>query len=133
MKFIISSLLFVLFPLLPLGCSDDNILRAGFDRDCKVGDTLQVDLGASFTISLQAGLTSGCSWGFEKEFDERYVELQSYSIIDPDPGSQIDGGPMIQEWNFMTQRTGTICCTLLYSCVWEAESLNTKNIVLIIK
>lgn len=133
MKYLIVLFLLALFVLLQSGCSDDDILIARPDFNCAVGDTLRVDLGATYTISLLAGISTGCRWEIIKGFDERYVELESYSIIDPDPDSDIDGAPMLQEWVYQAKRQGTVCCTLTYTCPWEVDPVLNKNIIVIIE
>jgi predicted secreted protein len=133
MKNSVGFMLLALFALLQSGCSDDEIVIAEPDYECEVGDTLRADLGATYTISLLAGITSGYRWEIQKGFDERYVELESYSIVDPDPDSEIDGRPMFQEWTYQARRQGIVCCTLIYTCVSEENPISTKNIVVIIE
>jgi predicted secreted protein len=132
MKNLIVFFLLALFALLQSGCSDDDTHIARPDFECEVGDTLSVGLGATYTISLLAGITAGCRWEIIKGFDERYVELESYSIIDPDPDSDMDGKPMLQEWAYQAKRQGAVCCTLTYTC-GDDDPIFNKNIIVIIE
>ena len=116
-----------------LGCGEDNTILAGSNYDCEVGDTLAVDLGDTYTISLLAAFTAGFKWEFERGFDEKFVELESYEIIDPDPESDLEGEPMCQEWIYRAREEGTVCATLIYTRAWEDEPIETKNIIVIIE
>ncbi|MCK4549281.1 MAG: protease inhibitor I42 family protein [Candidatus Krumholzibacteria bacterium] len=98
-----------------------------------VGDTITVGLGDTYTISLLAAFTAGFKWEFERGFDEKYVELESYEITDPDPESELDGKPMCQEWTYRAREEGTVCATLIYTRAWEDEPIETKNIIVIIE
>jgi predicted secreted protein len=133
MKNLVGFLLLVLFTLLQSGCSDENTIIAEPDHECAAGDTLRVNVGATYTISLLAGISAGCRWEVQKGFDERYVELESYSIVDPDPDSEIDGKPMSQEWTYQAIEQGITCCMLKYTCASNIMLFSPKNIIVIIE
>jgi predicted secreted protein len=115
------------------GCGEDNILQVRPSCDCEVGDTVAVELGDTYTISLLAAFTAGYKWEFEIGFDERYVELESYEILDPNPESDLVGKPMCQEWTYRARKEGTVCATLIYTRAWEEESMKTRGIIVIIE
>ena len=114
-----------------LGCSDEDSTITGPMHSCAVGDTIRADLGSTYIISKEAGLSAGCMWEFERGFDEHYVELLEYTITYTNPG--MEGAPSIQEWKYWARDRGTICCTMEYRCVWEDEPLQTQNFVVIIE
>ena len=114
-------------------CSEETTIITRPSCNCEVGDTVTVELGDTYTISLLAAFTAGFKWEFERGFDERYVELESYDTLDPDPESHLVGKPMCQEWTYRTKEEGTVCATLIYIRAWEEEPIDTKDIIVIIE
>jgi predicted secreted protein len=114
-------------------CGDDNAILGRPSCDCEAGDTVAVELGDTYTISLLAALSAGFKWEFERGFDERYVELESYEILDPHPESDLEGKPMCQEWTYRARKRGTVCAILIYTRAWEEEPVETKGIIVTIE
>ena len=123
----------LLFALLQSGCSDENTILASSECECEAGDTITVELGTTYTVSLLAAYTAGFKWEIQKGFDERYVELEFYSIVPLDPDSNMDGAAMFQEWTYLTRGLGTVCGTLIYFHRSDKIPISTKNVVVIIE
>ncbi len=117
---------------LQTGCSGDNAVSPWRDCDCDVGDTCTVDLGSTFTVSLEAAFTAGYKWEFTNGFDERYVELESYSVVPVDPDDQREGVPMYQKWTYRAREQGTVCATLVYGCAWEKDDFEKMVSIFVI-
>lgn len=133
MKNLIVVLAIVACTFVHVGCGKDNTILATPNCDCELGDTLIVDLGDTYTISLLAAYTAGYKWEYEKGFDERYVELESYSLEAVDPDDDREGVPLYQKWTYRAREKGTICATLIYTRAWEDEPLETKDVLVIIE
>jgi len=133
MKTIIIVLLVAISISVQPGCSGDNTINATADIEYEVGDTLYVELGESCTISLKACFTCGYSWAIVQKFHRKYIELESYNIVDFNPEVELEGEAKLQEWTYLTKEQGTVCCTLVYKRVWEEDPELIKKITVIIE
>ncbi|MBN2072129.1 MAG: hypothetical protein JW814_11800 [Candidatus Krumholzibacteriota bacterium] len=136
MKHAILALSISLCVSVQLGCGEDNTIFDLPSCDCNVTDTVTVDLGATFTITLFAAYSVGEWWEFEKGFDDQYVELESYKLIPVtpvDPNDDICGIAYYQNWKYRTRKQGVVCATLIYRCINEDRSQDEKNVLVIIE
>ena len=109
-------IIIMILPVLITCCTYDNdTLTKPNDDDiiCESGDTIAVQVGEQFEISLVAwSYSGGYQWIFIERFDETKVDSVTYitELLNPDRPL---GSPVIQRWVFAATSRGKTCASMI--------------------
>lgn len=102
----------VLTLILSSGCA---LIEAGDD------ETITVEVGDSFILSLDSNPTTGYSW--ETQFDSSFLELAGTTF---EPSSPAIGAGGIESFEFLALEGGDTEVTMVYKRGWEGDYLEIR-------
>jgi len=111
----------------PLSASD-NSLDGSKSPEFKSPESVAVDVGTIFKISLDSNPTTGYSWSAEVDPDFLKVTDDTYKSE-----SNLIGAGGVQTIEFKALKTGQTKITMKYMRPWENEAINEHEIAVTIK
>ncbi len=86
-------------------------------------ETIEVETGEKFAISLQSNPTTGYSW--QPEFDSEFVELIERKFVPP--SSELLGAGGVETFVFLARRAGQVEIKLRYERPWEKQPIEEQS------
>ncbi|MFC1717083.1 protease inhibitor I42 family protein [Candidatus Poribacteria bacterium] len=86
-------------------------------------ETIEVETGEQFTISLQSNPTTGYSW--QPKFDSRFLELVESKFASSSP--ELIGAGGLETFVFLAHREGQAEITLEYQRPWEDQPIGKQS------
>jgi inhibitor of cysteine peptidase len=102
-------------------------------RGTKNDKIIEVNVGKSFTITLDSNPTTGYKWQLAKQMDTGLVGFIDSQYIAPN--TNLVGAPGKEEWHFKAVREGKAIITFHYVRPWEKDELpsQTESFIVIIR
>ena len=101
-----------------------NIVSAGNPDNAKA-QTVNTNVGETFTISLKSNPTTGFSW--HPEFDSELLKLVSKDFRSD---STLPGSPGVEFFEFEAIKQGQVKVKMIYKRPWEPRSLEEQVILI---
>ncbi len=142
---ILMTILFATFVMMNSGCSNEPVLTESILDEASLRDTesapdialdqdmaqvvdngsetIEVETGERFAISLQSNPTTGYSW--QPEFDSEFLELVERGFVPP-PSELIGAGGM-ETFVFLARRAGQVEIKLRYERPWEKQPIEEQS------
>ena len=102
----------------------------GFMSPLGTGDTIKVDKGGTFSVSLESNPTTGYSW--QVDFDSNYVQLTDTRYVTSNP--VLVGSSGNETFEFLAVNSGQTEIKFSYMRPWESKPpLDTRVFKIIIE
>ncbi len=107
-----------------------------FNNTTNVSKQVEVNVGDTFTISLDSNATTGFSWTEQANISNSNILSQTaHEFIAPqseNSETQIVGAPGSEEWTFKANQIGTAKVNLSYDRPWTGGEKGARTFELIV-